>query len=240
MNSAAEGTSASDSRSACAGLDPSLGWDEAEHLRGELYTEDQLVAHATELARSHGTPRIALTPGPLRARFAAARQRIDDAYRILATEARHRREPTPAEEWLLDNANVVRDQLREIAEDLPLGYLLELPRLTRGAMRGYPARVWPVHRLPAAHRRARRPAFARQLRAGVPGACSGSRSASCGPCRSCCGSASCWAWARSLPRRRPRKIARAATNGQSACSRGIAPQRRPALACASSNRAVSP
>jgi len=138
VNADTEGTSASDSRSACAGLDPSLGWDEPEHLRGELYTEDQLVAHATELARSHGVPRIALTPGPLRARFAAARQRIDDAYRILATEARHRREPTPAEEWLLDNANVVRDQLREIAEDLPLGYLLELPRLRRGAMRGIP------------------------------------------------------------------------------------------------------
>jgi cyclic beta-1,2-glucan synthetase len=96
------------------------------------------VAHATELARSHGAPRIALTPGPLRARFAAARRRIDDAYRILAKETRHRREPTPAEEWLLDNANVVVDQLREIAEDLPLGYLMELPRLTRGAMRGFP------------------------------------------------------------------------------------------------------
>jgi len=110
VKSETEGTSASDSRSTCAGLNPSLNWDEAEHLRGELYTEDHLVAHAAELARSHGAPRIALTPGPLRARFAAARQRIDDAYRILAKEARHRREPTPAEEWLLDNANVVVDQ----------------------------------------------------------------------------------------------------------------------------------
>ncbi|HKO91897.1 MAG TPA: hypothetical protein VJU61_12125, partial [Polyangiaceae bacterium] len=138
MNAATEGTSTSDSRSACAGLDSSLGWDGPEHLRGELYTEDQLVAHATELARCHGAPRLARTAGPLRARFAAARQRIDEAYRILGTEARHRRDPSPAEEWLLDNANVVRDQLREIAEDLPLGYLRELPRLSSGAMRGIP------------------------------------------------------------------------------------------------------
>src|SRR6185436_1165698 len=91
-----------------------------------------------ELARSHGKPRSALTPGPLRARFAGARQRIHEAYRILAKEARDRREPTPAEEWLLDNANIVHDQLREIAEDLPLGYLLELPRLANGEMRGFP------------------------------------------------------------------------------------------------------
>jgi cyclic beta-1,2-glucan synthetase len=119
-------------------LNPHLRWDEAEHLRGELYTEEHLVAHAVELARGHGAPRSALTPGPLRARFAGARKRIHEAYRILATEARHRREPTPAEEWLLDNANIVEDQLREIAEDLPLGYLLELPRLARGEMRGYP------------------------------------------------------------------------------------------------------
>jgi cyclic beta-1,2-glucan synthetase len=129
---------ASGPRPGCPGLSLSSKWDEAEHLRGELYTEEHLVAHAVELARSHGKPRSALTPGPLRARFARARQRIREAYRILAEEARHRREPTPAEEWLLDNVNIVEDQLREIAEDLPLGYLLELPRLASGEMRGFP------------------------------------------------------------------------------------------------------
>jgi cyclic beta-1,2-glucan synthetase len=138
VNGDAGSATASDSRPTCPGLSSHLRWDEAACLRGELYTEEHLVAHAIELAACHGKPRSALTPGPLRQRFAAARKRIHEAYRILAEEARHRREPTPAEEWLLDNANVVEDQLREIAEDLPLGYLLELPRLASGEMRGFP------------------------------------------------------------------------------------------------------
>src|SRR5262249_40411215 len=49
-----------------------------------------------------------------------------------------RRDHTPAEEWLLDNSHVVEDQLREIEEDLPSGYLVELPRLPSGPMAGYP------------------------------------------------------------------------------------------------------
>ncbi len=139
MSSGAESSVASDTKSLCCpGLSPRLHWDEATFLRGELYSEEHLVLHAAELARSHGQPSRARTPGPLRARFAAARKRIHEAYRVLAEEAPHRREPTPAEEWLLDNTNIVVDQLREIAEDLPPGYLLQLPRLSSGEMRGFP------------------------------------------------------------------------------------------------------
>ncbi|MEY2931467.1 MAG: hypothetical protein RL033_2216 [Pseudomonadota bacterium] len=138
MSSGAETPAASDSKALCPGLGTHLRWDEATFLRGELYTEEHLAQHAVELAESHGKPSRARTPGPLRARFAAARKRIHEAYRILTEEAPHRREPTPAEEWLLDNTNIVVDQLREIAEDLPPGYLVELPRLSSGEMRDFP------------------------------------------------------------------------------------------------------
>jgi cyclic beta-1,2-glucan synthetase len=123
---------------ACPGLGPVVAWDDPGHLRGELYARDHLNAHASELAKAHGKPSFAATPGPLRRRFAQARQRVFDAYEILGRGAKDRREPSPAEEWLLDNANVVEDQIREIAEDLPFGYLVELPRIAYGAMRGYP------------------------------------------------------------------------------------------------------
>ena len=122
----------------CPGLSDETSWDDAEFLRGELHNEEHLIAHAEELARAHGAPARSFGPGPLRRRFAGARERIASAYRVLASEARSRRDPSPAEEWLLDNANVVQDQIREITEDLPFGYLIELPRLTRGVMRGYP------------------------------------------------------------------------------------------------------
>jgi cyclic beta-1,2-glucan synthetase len=45
---------------------------------------------------------------------------------------------SPAEEWLLDNSHVVENQLREIEEDLPAGYLRKLSRLAAGPMAGYP------------------------------------------------------------------------------------------------------
>ena len=118
----------------CPGLKPGENWDRPEALRGELYTEERLAEHAMELARAHGQPSLRATAGPLRQRFAAAKARIRQAYDILARDERSRRDPSPAEEWLLDNSHVVDDQIREIHEDLPWGYLVQLPRLSSGAM----------------------------------------------------------------------------------------------------------
>jgi cyclic beta-1,2-glucan synthetase len=124
--------------SLCPGLKSSESWDRPEALRGELYTEERLAEHAIELARAHGQPSMRATAGPLRQRFAQAKARVRQAYEILARNERGRRDPSPAEEWLLDNSHVVDDQIREIHEDLPWGYLVQLPRLSSGAMRGYP------------------------------------------------------------------------------------------------------
>jgi cyclic beta-1,2-glucan synthetase len=113
----------------CPGLKSSESWDGPEALRGELYTEERLAEHAIELARAHGQPSMRATAGPLRQRFAQAKARVRQAYEILARDERGRRDPSPAEEWLLDNSHVVDDQIREIHEDLPWGYLVQLPRL---------------------------------------------------------------------------------------------------------------
>ncbi len=122
----------------CPGLVSSAQWDEPEALRGELHTAARLSEHAIELAHAHGAPSLRVPPGPLRKRFADARRRIDEAYEVLSRALRTSREPSPAEEWLLDNSHVVEEQIREVEEDLPWGYLVELPRLASGAMRGYP------------------------------------------------------------------------------------------------------
>ncbi len=123
---------------ACPGLQDEATWDNPELLRGEIFTADRLTEHAKEVARAHGKPATHLTQGPLRRRFAEARQRIADAYGVLFRSREGARAPSPAEEWLLDNAYVVEEQIREIREDLPRSYLLELPRLSHGRMRGYP------------------------------------------------------------------------------------------------------
>src|SRR5262245_30737373 len=106
-------------------------------LRGPLLTHERLLEHAAELANEHGSAgRVRLQP--LSARFERLREELRAAYVTLARDVRAVREPSPCEEWLLDNAHVVEDQVREVATDLPRGYLVKLPRLVRGPLRGFP------------------------------------------------------------------------------------------------------
>jgi hypothetical protein len=44
----------------------------------------------------------------------------------------------PAAEWLLDNYHLVEAQIREIRDDLPVGYYRQLPKLAEGPFAGYP------------------------------------------------------------------------------------------------------
>jgi cyclic beta-1,2-glucan synthetase len=131
----------------CAGLDPAASWDAAEHLRGELFTIERLEEHAADLARVHGSVSKEAQRGALRERFVEARANIERAYGLLMKGPSRRREMSPAEEWLVDNSHIVDDQVREIEEDLPAGYLAKLPRLGHGAidnpMRGFP-RVYAI------------------------------------------------------------------------------------------------
>ncbi len=122
----------------CPAVQEDIAWDDPALLRGEIHTAERLSEHAAEVASAHGEPTTQLTQGPLRKRFAEARRRMAEAYGVLSRTLGRSRPPSPAEEWLLDNAHVVEDQIREIKEDLPRNYLVELPRLARGAMRGYP------------------------------------------------------------------------------------------------------
>ena len=122
----------------CPGLSRTIAWDEPQWLRGDLCTAERFEEHAVEIARAQGGSSLDISPGPLRERFKAARERINNAYRILERGAPVKRELSPAEEWLLDNSHVVEEQLREIEEDLPAGYLAKLPRLSTGVMAGYP------------------------------------------------------------------------------------------------------
>jgi cyclic beta-1,2-glucan synthetase len=120
-------------------LDEDAVWDDPEHLRGEILPEVLLLEHAERLGEVH--LRLETERGrasPLRRRFRKVRASIQEAYQVLAEGAERRRDPSPAELWLLDNGHVVEGQLREIEEDLPWGYLVQLPRMSSGKMRGYP------------------------------------------------------------------------------------------------------
>jgi cellobiose phosphorylase len=104
----------------------------------EIFSLDRLEAHAADVARTHGKPVLDGRARPLLASFQATRKAIEGAYESLARKSQRRPDTTPAEEWLLDNSHVIDDQLHEIEEDLPSGYLVKLPRLASGVHAGYP------------------------------------------------------------------------------------------------------
>jgi cyclic beta-1,2-glucan synthetase len=125
-------------RAVFSSLDESTVWDDPRELRGEIFTEALLLEHAKKLGKAHFSPTTRGSGLSLRRRFRATRRQVRKAYVTLADGAEHKRDLSPAEMWLLDNSHVVEGQLREIEEDLPWGYLIQLPRLSRGTMRGYP------------------------------------------------------------------------------------------------------
>src|SRR5581483_3983602 len=105
---------------------------------GEILSLAHLAEHAARLAADHADARLTGPPRPLLDEFRRSRDDLLSAYASIEAVARDRRDLVPAEEWLLDNFHVVEEQLREIVEDLPSGYLARLPRLTDGSWAGYP------------------------------------------------------------------------------------------------------
>src|SRR4051812_8559804 len=105
---------------------------------GEIFSLPHLAEHAARLGADQADAR---PTGPLRPLLDEFRRTRDDLLRSHASIqaiARERRDLVPAEEWLLDNFHVIEEQLREIIEDLPVGYLARLPRLADGPWAGYP------------------------------------------------------------------------------------------------------
>ncbi len=116
----------------------------------ELFGQDRLERHAVTLADLY---RIAPDPGrgrPLLPRLDASAQELDDAYRFLSAAVTKDAPAVGSEDWLRDNHHVVQDQVREIRQDLPRQYYLELPKLADGPFEGYP-RVYAFARELIAH-----------------------------------------------------------------------------------------
>ncbi len=134
----------------------------------EIFSQDQLEAHAERIA---GTHRLAENPRrgrPLLPRLDESAARLDEAYRFLSAAARTDPQPVGSEDWLRDNYHVVQDQVREIRQDLPRKYYLELPKLADGPLAGLPARLPARARADRAHGRPDRSRDARRFRRRVP------------------------------------------------------------------------
>jgi len=79
----------------------------------DIYTPDQLEAHAARIAGTHR-----LSANPRRARLLLPRldesaERLDEIYQFLSRAARVDPDTVGAEDWLRDNHHVVQDQVRD-------------------------------------------------------------------------------------------------------------------------------
>src|ERR1700721_2482358 len=115
-----------------------------EPIRAELFSVERLEQHAESLAAGQEGVDADSSPGrPFPPGVLENGRRLLEYYRATAHAVELEQGITPAAEWLLDNFYIVEEQLREIRDDLPLGFSRKLPKLASGHLEGYP-RVYGV------------------------------------------------------------------------------------------------
>jgi cyclic beta-1,2-glucan synthetase len=114
-----------------------------EPIRAELFSLERLEQHAESLAAAQVVTKETSRGRPLVPRVVDNGRVLLDSYRAIAHAIQESHTITPAAEWLVDNFHIVDEQLREIQDDLPVGYYNKLPKLASGHLEGYP-RVFGV------------------------------------------------------------------------------------------------
>jgi cyclic beta-1,2-glucan synthetase len=112
-------------------------------IRGEIFSTERLEQLAEAIADQH-----AVLPGerpghPLLPRLEENGRVLLASYRAIAEAMPQESGFSPAAEWLVDNFHIVEEQVREIRDDLPLGFYRELPKLVSGPFAGFP-RVYAI------------------------------------------------------------------------------------------------
>ena len=114
-----------------------------EPIRAELFSVERLEQHAESLAAAQTVTTDSDSGRPLIPRVAENGRVLLEYYRATAKAVQQDLTITPAAEWLVDNFYIVEEQLREIRDDLPVGFYKKLPKLASGHLEGYP-RVFGV------------------------------------------------------------------------------------------------
>ncbi|MDX9989607.1 GH36-type glycosyl hydrolase domain-containing protein [Thiothrix unzii] len=115
---------------------------EAQPLRAELFSADQMERHGRTLADTHQLSQT-FPRDQLLDRLSDNEAVLVECSRVLTATISSNHRLTPAGEWLLDNFYLIDEQIRTAKRHLPQGYSRELPRLSDGASSGLP-RVYDI------------------------------------------------------------------------------------------------
>ncbi len=106
-------------------------------MRAELLGLQQIDAYARGLAGQHQAA-VCRGPDRLLPRLAENERVLRASYEVVTAALAQGRRLAPAAEWLIDNFFVIEQQIHEARLHLPRTYSRSLPRLTSGAMAGFP------------------------------------------------------------------------------------------------------
>ncbi len=109
-----------------------------EPIRAELLSVERLEQQAQALASQHRVTQGLEAGRPVRPRLRENANVLTNAYQDIANSAKANQPITPAAEWMLDNFYIVEEQVREILDDMPVGFYRRLPKLAEGSLAGYP------------------------------------------------------------------------------------------------------
>jgi len=118
--------------------DANSPWHSNRPVREELFGIERLEEHAISLAKEQTVMMASSRVLSLQSRLTQNAQVLLEAYNASAKELELGRGVVPAAEWLLDNYHLVEKQVREVKDDLPIGYYRQLPKLASGPFIGYP------------------------------------------------------------------------------------------------------
>jgi cyclic beta-1,2-glucan synthetase len=116
-------------------------------LRGESFSAEHLWQHAQDVAQRQTIARRGAGDRQFIDRFESNARFIATTYQAVIESVREQQTISPDAEWLVDNYYVVQEQLREVREDLPRSFYVELPKLSSTPFTGFPRVYELAHEL---------------------------------------------------------------------------------------------
>lgn len=109
-----------------------------EPIRSESFSRERFEQHARSLAAAQtitANPKagVRLTP-----RLRENSRILRETFRYLTDEVQKKKPINPAGEWMIDSFYVIEEQLLDIKRYLPRGFYNELPKISKGFLKGYP------------------------------------------------------------------------------------------------------
>jgi cyclic beta-1,2-glucan synthetase len=121
-----------------------------EPIREEIFSSDRLNEYAIYLSKELQTNINTTKCHSFLKRIKENERFLQESYNKITNYFAKGIPLSPGAEWIIDNFHIIQEQIREINEDLPKEFYLELPKIKENELAGYP-RVYAIALILIAH-----------------------------------------------------------------------------------------